>query len=269
LPLLILITLLGELSRLGSGLILLPATFLALIYIFNFRSKKVAVLSLLGAMLVIPMLRSGVMELFSFIREMQSGIPRDLVPLTSPIGHRLLLGLSFSTSGVKSAGIDGLTWSDLDVFALVSAKSGSIPFSSQYNQDAIDLFFATISNSPVEYVNQLFIKTLWVCKLLELRLLLGFIGVLILFILKIKLRSKLFRLGEFKSMWYSIIITFLLGLTPLLASRPFTLYLFYLKPVSDLILVIVWLLIVNSFYGVRSELVSKSKKVSKYFKKVQ
>lgn len=225
------VLILAELSRLGSSLILAPATLFAISTIYPTHSKVKTALRAIAIVAVIPLLRTIVLTSFAIVREIQSGIPWNSVPFSSSSAHRILLGLSFNPNGSSQPGLGGVTWSDNEVIDLVSSDKNLIFLTPEYNSAAFSLFLKIVFEQPVEYLFQIFSKISLALQFFETRLaVIAVLSVVLLFLKPQRLnRFSLTILG-------TLAITAILGFLPILASRPFSLFLFYLKPVLDVAL---------------------------------
>lgn len=248
-----LVTLLvGEMSRLGSGLALLPVITFGL---QQYRVKPSKLKSVLITTVILTIvticLRYLVLFAFALVRQFQSGIPWSHVPLSSPVGHRLLLGLSFRRSGIGEPGINGLLWSDNDVFLRIVGDSKIIPFSSEYNKAALSEFVRTISSQSFEFVAQI------VEKILFSPLFFGY-HITILMIVYVVIRfqrnaRKDSPMRVIHNAKVTIFATIAIGAVPILSSRPFSMYFFYIKPMLDICVVLLVSIAVSRFIFSRRE----------------
>jgi hypothetical protein len=225
------VLILAELSRLGSSLILTPAALFAIFTIYPTRSKLRSIVRVVVFVALIPILRFLVLLALAVVRQIQTGIPWNLVPFSNSSSHRILLGLSFSKNGYDQPGLGAVVWSDNAVREMVSGEKSLTLLSPEYNAAASDLFIRIVSENPVEFLVLNLEKILFTAHFFELRIVM--ILALVVILLALKQNSlKSFDLGILGT----IAATAILGILPLLASRPFSLFLFYLKPLSDLVL---------------------------------
>lgn len=229
-PVVVVVLTVGELSRVGTGLLLLPSALFIWHAYRPSNLKKVALFRLFILLGLLPLLRRSALGLIALVRQWQSGIPWDLVPFSTPSGPRLLLGLSFSQEGWDKEGIDGIVWSDTYINERL-AKSGAEVFSEEFNRFALKDFFAVILTNPWDYLQQLIGKLLLTAQFFELRLVILSLALIILLAVTRLVPSE----GQ-KIMPTSFGLTmFVLALTPVLASRPFSLFFYYLKPLLDIL----------------------------------
>jgi hypothetical protein len=222
---------LAEMSRVGSSLVLSPAAVYAILILYPTKNKIRMFLIALSGVLLIPALKSSALMSIAVIRQAQAGIPWNLVPFDGPNFHRVLLGLSFSLDGYSQPGMGGVVWSDNAVVELVKGGKSLVPYSPEYSNEAAKIFLNIVQESPFDYLSQLITKFVFTSQFFEIRILLIILLALVAVLLKSGHKSPVEPM-----IFWVMTSTVFLGILPLLLSRPFSLFLFYLKPASDLIL---------------------------------